>query len=51
MNRTIFCRDIKITDKVFVVRASMDSGRISDAVLMSRNIQRPEKYVLKCETI
>ena len=32
MNRTIFCRDIKITDKVFVVRASMDPGRISDAV-------------------
>ena len=51
MNRTIFCRDIKITDKGFGVKASMDSGRISGAVLMSRNIQRPEKYVLKCEII
>lgn len=51
MNRTIFCRDIKITDKGFGVKASMDAGRISGAVLMSRNIQRPEKYVLKCETI
>ena len=51
MNRTIFCRDIKITDKGFEVKASMDFRRISGAVLMSRNIQRPEKYVLKCETI
>ena len=40
MNRTIFCRDIKITDKGFGVKASMDAGRISGAVLMSRNIQR-----------
>ena len=24
MNRTIFCRDIKITDKGFEVKASMD---------------------------
>ena len=51
MNRTIFCRDIKITDKGFGVKASMDFRRISGAVLMSRNIQRSEKYVLKCETI
>ena len=51
MNRTIFCRDIKITDKGFEVKASMDFRRISGAVLMSRNIQRQEKYVLKCETI